>query len=135
MATRERSAVDLRIELIIQTSFGGDVRYVLEEDLDSGSDTFVIRRHGSLGSPYGTERDQVVELRVSRGEVDRLLSALDAATITPMPGFAAGLDGTTTTLRIIRGANSVEFRWWEDLPEPWAGLEVISEYFQSVCGD
>ena len=43
------------------------------------------------------------------------------------PEGIMGLDGTTHTLQISNGLNSITYEWWVDLPKNLSGLRLILE--------
>ncbi len=62
--------------------------------------------------------------------IDALPAQLEQAAIPLCPPFTMGLDGTTVAVKITRGFNSAEFVFWEEQPEQWKNLRMISGFFK-----
>lgn len=64
--------------------------------------------------------DRVREVPLA--DPEPLLEALGHLTLPIVPEGAMGLDGTSWTLVITRGFNTVTLTWWGKLPREWGAL-------------
>jgi hypothetical protein len=50
-----------------------------------------------------------------------------------LPEFASGLDGTTTTITIEHGSNSIQLKWWQNAPKEWKAVEKLVEHLRGLA--
>ncbi len=60
-------------------------------------------------------------------------SQLSSVAITPVASQVIGLDGTTYSLRVVAGFNSVRYVWWNDLPPEWSSLKPAVDLLLSIA--
>lgn len=94
----------------------------VELSLTSRDGHWVISR--KLGSMYDHDS---IELNVESRAVNRLFESLERLKLPALPDGIIGLDGTTHTLQISNGLNSITYEWWVELPKNLGGLMSILE--------
>jgi len=90
--------------------------------LQSSGDKWTLDR--TLGTMYEQESTR---LEVKATDVVELISSIKTLRLPMLPDSVYGLDGTTHTLRIASGLNSVEYVWWDTLPESFEPLKGLIE--------
>ena len=120
------------VEMTICTSFEGIKHFTFAEEIDeNGEKQYTARRDNSQFTGYRSDDIPETEAwEVDPAKAQELITQLEQATIPLCPPFAMGLDGTTVAVKITRGFNSAEYTWWEEQPEQWESLRMISGFFK-----
>jgi hypothetical protein len=115
------------IRFSISPSFfdGKEVKLVL-----SSSDSNSWNLSGYYGSMYDRKK---INKSIPSTHVEAILNELINTKI-PIPSFATGLDGTTYQLDFECGFNSVSYRWWEEVPESFEGINQLCKTLLSWAG-
>lgn len=116
------------IKIKIERSFEGVSIFRLESEYGKNAETkysLIVDETGftGYGGPSLPRREPL-----DRATVEGLLAELEATPVNICPPEIMGLDGTTTTIEIHRGANKVSFTWWSDLPKQWKNLHKIIQF-------
>ncbi|MBU8872058.1 MAG: hypothetical protein KOO60_14415 [Gemmatimonadales bacterium] len=123
---------NFELEMTVHDSFDGDMTYTLlrkigpDREIQYRIQLVDSRHYRHLPALSGAK-----EWLVDSDQVEQLFKELEQAQISIAPEFVAGVDGSTTTVKITRGFNLAEFTWWEDLPDQWERLRIIPEFFES----
>lgn len=121
------------IEVTVAPSFEGHTEYVLEEIIQgAGERKYRLTKTQSQGMDLGASPPPPVLREMEAALLEPELTILLELPVGICPEGPLGLDGTTTTVRIERGMNSVEFSWWEDPPEEWKNLERLIQLFEKA---
>ncbi len=126
--------MDFILELTFRSSFDGTESYSLTRESAKNDVTEYRARHHKpkhFGSPTDSI-DLIDDLIIPSAKAEEFIKRIEKLSLPFYPDFAAGLDGTTTTLKITHGLNSVELSWWEDLPKKWNGLDFILQFFGRI---
>lgn len=124
--------MSFEIEMTICTSFEGIKHFSFAEEVDGDGATVYIARRDNTQF-FGFRSDDIPETeewQVDPAKAQELIAQLEQAAIPLCPPFAMGLDGTTVAVKITRGFNSAEYTWWEEQPEQWENLRMISGFFK-----
>lgn len=116
--------------MTVAPSFNGERQYVLEESIQGqGNKKYHItvdqsQYTGYIAGPLVSVRE------VDSNDVECALRKLMTTPIYICPEPVLGLDGTTTTVTISQGMNTVTFSWWGDIPKQWINLVTVLELFE-----
>ena len=90
----------------------------------------------SIGNgPDGFDFDAPSVIReLSDEQVQPLLDKVALLNL-PMTGLEGdyGCDGLTTVLTIVSGMTEAHFRWWNEAPAGWEGLEPIARMLRRLA--
>ena len=80
------------------------------------------------GNPHGSFFDTIENtITISESDFNDLIKDIKTLHVFSIPEFAMGLDGTTYTIRIENGWNSVTYNWWGECPKEWEQLGKLAE--------
>jgi hypothetical protein len=82
---------------------------------------YILRR---LGFGYSKEPTKI-RLELNSEEVEEMIKQLSNVSHSVLPEWIEGLDGTTYSLKITCGLNSVVYEWWDELPKGYKALERV----------
>ncbi len=110
------------IKFQVSPSFPDDIE--IEIILENRGDKWVLS--GGYGKMYDKQK---VEKDIPSTQVNRVLAFLSSSRISPIPTFAMGVDGTTYSLEVSTGYNSVSYTWWGTIPDEY---EPFKELIKSL---
>jgi hypothetical protein len=84
---------------------------------------YILRR---LGFGYSKEPTNT-RFELNSEEVEEMIKHLSNVSLSVLPEWVEGLDGTTYSLKITCGLNSVVYKWWDELPKEYKALERVIE--------
>ncbi|MBU8920581.1 MAG: hypothetical protein KOO63_01860 [Bacteroidales bacterium] len=125
------------VEMTICDAFDGIKHFSCTEEIDENGETvFIARRDNTQFRCYRSDDiPETEEWRVDPTKAQELIAQLELAPVPLCPPFAMGLDGTTVAIKITRGFNSAEYTFWEEQPEQWENLRMISWFFKKALHD
>jgi hypothetical protein len=103
-------------------SIRGETEIELTLSNDEGK-WYILRQ---LGFGYSKEPTKS-RLQLNSEEVEEIINHLSNVSLSVLPEWIEGLDGTTYSLKIFCGLNSVVYEWWEELPKGYKALELVIE--------
>lgn len=123
------------VVLIVEPSFEAEETISYFESYDKGEAQYTIR---VATRPTWTEHkprtEHVWERRLSLREAKRVTTRLNRLTISGPPhGKYHMKDGTTYQLIVSDGSDTMELKWWEDLPEGWNSVWGLVRVMQGLA--
>jgi len=110
----------LEIELEVDPSFSTSLKITAKKG--------VIAYEGNVEQEESFfEPDISGKIIISPSEFNELFGYIESYRITAFPEFSMGLDGTTYTISIKNGFNSVIYSWWEECPPEWEKLGKLAD--------
>jgi hypothetical protein len=120
------------LKLAITPSFQDGRILTLLESRDQQKKTYLLRHEEvalrsaeqrSVGQHFSFSED----IRVTNEKAENILQILKHASISVVPEYGLGLDGTSYELTVSSGLNEGHYRWWETIPEGWEQLAEVSD--------
>ena len=110
----------LEIELEVDPSFSPPLKITANKG--------VIAYQGNLEQEnYIIGPNDSGKITISPSDFNDLLEDIKLSRIPASPEFSMGLDGTTYTICIKNGFNSVTYSWWEECPPEWEKLGKLAD--------
>lgn len=88
----------------------------------------------SFEKPMFSPGDLLTEHEISDEEAEGILAMLKAASVSAMPSYILGLDGTMYLLDVRSGLNEVRYRWWVRIPEGWEPIGEVCNALMQLAG-
>jgi len=128
--------VDLHLR--IDADLPGTIEIDLHADSDTAGTTAYLDCRRLSYEEVGGEGFNASRHRsrqpLSQETLDALRRLLPSSRLAAAPNPLCGLDGTTFTLTIGRGANAVEYSWWSCPPPEWECLREIVRLLVTTAG-
>jgi hypothetical protein len=120
------------LKLAITPSFEDGIVLTLMENRGRKKNTYLLRHEevelrSAAQESLGQHLSSSQEIIVTNEKAEHILQILKQASISVMPGYSLGVDGTSYELIVSRGLNEGRYRWWETIPEGWEPLAKISD--------
>ena len=116
----EQNDESLEIELEVDPSFSSPLKITANKE--------VIAYQGNLEQEnYIIGPNDSGKITISPSDFNDLLEDIKLSRIPASPEFSMGLDGTTYTISIKNGFNSVTYSWWEECPPEWEKLGKLAD--------
>ena len=130
------------LQLTVAPSFKGGFVLTLVENKGREAKTYSLKYEETklpshaveVTASVGQEFSLSEEIRVSREEAEGILQILKEVSISVMPAYVLGLDGTMYELYVGCGLNEARFQWWEEIPEGWESLGKVSNALLKLAG-
>jgi hypothetical protein len=123
------------IEYRCEKAFGGGIHI----QIGKAQNTNDVYEFTDISVSGGYNSDRPARTRQLRQEeVERLVAAICAARISVFPPYVMGLDGATSTLRLVAGFSEITLRWWCNPEDGWEDLRRVVNAIQrweSVLGN
>jgi len=120
------------LKLAITPSFEDAFVLTLMENRDQKKKTYLLRHEEvelqsaaqeNVGQHFSLSED----IRLTNEKAENILQILKQASISVVPGYSLGVDGTSYELTVSSGVNEGHYCWWETIPEGWEPLAEISD--------
>ena len=128
------------LSLTVSPSFNGGFIVTLLEDVGGRNTKYILRYRESsvpftsLENPDFAEGDQRDEREIPEEQAQRVMALLKDASVTPVPPYALGLDGTTYLLHVSNGSNEARYTWWVNIPDGWEPLGKVCAALLALAG-
>lgn len=116
---KEQKNESVEIELDVRTSFDGQLK------IRAKKSTIYCQGDPSLKELYYDNREKTIP--ISQSDFNDLIEDIKAYRVCSIPEFTSGIDGTTYTISVENGMNSVVYRWWGECPKEWDKLGKLAE--------
>jgi len=110
----------LEIELKVDPSFSRPLKITAKKGIITYKGN--LEQENSIFEPNAGGK-----ITISPSDFNNLLGDIKLYRITAFPEFSMGLDGTTYTISIKNGFNSVTYSWWAECPPEWETLGTLAE--------
>ncbi len=111
--------MDLRIKFEIIPSFAESLKVFLNYT----NDKWVLKQKYSSDLYFNKDKEIIIPTDIVENELIKLVDV----TISPIPLFIMGLEGTSYKLEIINGLNSVTYKWWAFIPVEFKPLALFAK--------
>ena len=116
----EQNDNSLEIVLVVDPSFISPLKITANKEVIAYQGN--LEQENSILGPNDSGK-----ITMSPSDFNDLLEDIKLYRITAFPEFSMGLDGTTYTISIKNGFNSVTYSWWEECPPEWEKLGKLAD--------